>query len=138
MIKLIASHRGRDQFGKGSFGASRKGGRTHNGIDYAAAAGNGLRSPVAGRVSKHGVVYDYTTEFVYIEITDKDKLRHRFFYVQPLVPVGEQVEVGDPIGRIQNISRFHEDRAWDGRRMNNHFHYEIKDGGKYLDPEDFV
>ena len=133
MIHLVAPHRGQDAFGLGSFGAPR-GKRTHNGIDFAAAAGSGLKSPVTGTVTKHGLCYAETMEFRYIEITDINNYRHRFFYVSPLAEVDTQVSISDVIGRIQNISRYHEAHDPD-RKMINHLHYEVKTPqGEYINP----
>lgn len=143
-----------DAEGKGHYGAPR-GGRTHNGIDFAAAPGSVLLSPVAGTVSRHGYPYSNDFHFQYIQITDRlcppmefgprelyrpgllkckkcgiDHLNHRFFYVIPLLEEGKNVEVGDPIGIVQDIRT-----KYNSTIMIPHVHYEVKQLTFFLDPE---
>ncbi len=133
MFTVTAPLRGSDDYGAGHFGAPR-GDHTHNGMDFAAAKDSGLMSSVSGEVTKHGYPYADDLSFRYIEITDENDFRHRFFYVKPSHPVGAIVSVGQVIGQVQDIAGRYSDK-----HMKNHFHYEIKsiDGG-YLDPELFV
>ena len=133
MFKLIAPKRGQDEYGSGEFGAPR-GNHTHRGIDFAAAYGSELLSSVFGEVTKLGYPYADDLTFRYVEITDENSLRHRFFYVSPLVEVGEDVFVGGIIGKVQDIAGRYSDK-----HMINHFHYEVKGlQGEYIDPQNFL
>lgn len=110
-----------DSEGSGHFGSSR-GGRPHNGTDFAAVPGQQLISPVSGKVTKIGYPYGDDLSYRYIEITTEDKLRHRFFYVSPIfwVQVGVDIACGQTIGTVQNVS------ARYSNKMMPHVHYEIK------------
>lgn len=132
MIESVLPKRGVDDWGDGAFGASR-GGRTHKGIDYACYPQTVICSGVSGDVTKLGYPYGDDLSFRYVEITDDDGKRHRYFYVEPSVEVGEPVRPGEVIGLAQNIAgRYNEP----GRIMKNHVHLEILDsGGNPLDPE---
>ncbi|WP_299077891.1 M23 family metallopeptidase [uncultured Paraglaciecola sp.] len=137
MLQVITPLRGVDAYGNGAFGAPRNGSHpTHRGVDYAAAAGSQVLSPVKGRVTKHGYPYADALEFRYLEITDGALNRHRFFYTNPMVEVGELVHEGDIIASVQNISgRYKSSKK---NPMVNHVHYEIIDErGIYLNPDEF-
>lgn len=132
-IKGKAPLRGSDPMGQGHFGASR-GHRKHQGIDYVFAPETGLMSPVTGVVTKLGYPYSRDLSFRYVEVTDEDGYKHRFFYVLPGVAVGDQISEGDVIGFVQDIAI-----KW-GNGMKNHIHYEIMVPGaerQYVDPEEF-
>ncbi len=130
MIRMNAPLRGWDKFGGGHFGASR-GGREHNGIDYEIIPGAEIFTVgVSGQITKHGYVYADDSTYRYIEITDENEYRHRYFYVSPEAELGDHVTPDDVIGIAQNIA----DRYPGG--MTAHVHYEIKtpsDG--FIDPE---
>ena len=132
MIELVAPHRGTDDYGSGAFGAPR-GKKKHRGIDLAAANGSGLKSPIDGVVSKWGFPYADTTEFRYIQVTDMEGLKHRFFYCMPLLEKGTIIKKGDVIARVQNIAGHYSEK-----RMVNHLHYEVKTpNGEYINPGSF-
>ncbi len=120
--------RGSDEQGSGYFGAPRRGGRTHNGIDIAAPPGTEILSPIDGKVTKHGYPYKDDLTFRYIQITSSQNFHHRFFYLDPLLELGADAEEGFIIGRVQDLtSRY--------RGITSHFHYEIKtEWGEYLNP----
>lgn len=121
-----------DPFGKGHFGAPR-GSRTHNGIDFVCAQGAYLLSPVAGKVTKLGFPYADDHSFRYVQVTSADGLRHRLFYCLPTVSVGDVIDRGDPLGRVQNIAGRYNTAD---KRMVNHVHYEVmRDDGSYVDPD---
>lgn len=102
------------------------------GQDYAAAAGSILLSPVQGLVTKLGYPYQDDLRFRYLEITN-GAYRHRFFYVEPDVVVGDVVDIGTELGVVQNIV----ERYFVPRGMTNHIHYEIKNAaGEYVNPEE--
>lgn len=132
--------RGTDDWGDGSFGASR-GSRKHKGIDYKADPGDEILAPCDGKVTKLGYPYapkpgDKIT-YRYVEITDHQGYRHRVFYIEPAVNMARQVNKGVMIGTAQDISgKYHRD---DRNPMINHVHYEILDEeGQPTDPEEFA
>lgn len=132
--------RGSDDWGDGSFGASR-GSRKHKGIDYKAEPGDEILSPCTGKVTKIGYPYapkpgDKIT-YRYVEVTDPQGYRHRVFYIEPRVNMARQLNQGVVIGTAQDISgRYHDD---DKEPMINHVHYEILDEeGEPVDPEGFA
>jgi murein DD-endopeptidase MepM/ murein hydrolase activator NlpD len=119
-----------DSEGNGNFG-SRRGGRPHNGTDFAAMPGMHVLSPVAGIVTKIGYPYADDLSYRYVEITTPDELRHRFFYVAPLTHIkpGAGVDMHDTIGIVQNVSARYSDK------MIPHVHYEIKKpDGSFINP----
>ena len=136
MIAKKLKPRGTDDWGDGSFGAPR-GGHTHRGIDYCADPGDEIMAPIAGSVTKLGYPYapkpgDKTT-YRYVEITDYAGRRHRVFYCEPVVELGQHVTLNTVIGLAQDIAgKYHrEDRG----PMKNHCHYEILDlEGKPVNP----
>lgn len=133
MIKVRTPPRNFDECGEGHFGASR-GSRTHNGIDYAAAANSEVLSPIWGFVTKLGYPYGDDLTYRYVEIASNGK-RHRFFYVKPSwdMEKGHEVQTGDVIGQVQNIAK-----RYAPRHMVNHIHYEIKTlDGEFIDPEEY-
>jgi len=120
-----------DDSGDGHFGAPR-GGRTHRGVDYLCRPGDPVFAPVGGTVTKLGFAYPDDLTWRYIEITDAQRNRHRFFYVFPLISVHTLVPVHLQIGTAQDISVRY------SPRMRPHIHYEIIDGnGEFLDVEQF-
>jgi len=110
-----------DPAGSGYFGAPR-GGRKHDGIDYACTPGGLVLSPVAGAVTKLGICYSDDHSYRYVEVTDAQGLRHRVMYVYPLAEDGARVEIHDPIGRAQDVSL-----RYPGKGMLPHVHYEVLD-----------
>lgn len=129
-----------DPTGEGHFGASR-GSRTHNGQDYACEPGTEIYAPVWGKVTKLGYTYGSGygdadpnsgegEPYRYVQITDRDGLKHRVFYVKPSVNLGETVKTNDIIGVSQDITL-----RYPGSGMINHIHYEIMvRRGEYIDP----
>lgn len=122
-----------DAAGDGRYGAPR-GARTHKGIDFECLPGQVLVGGVSGNVTKHGYCYKDDLTWRYVQVTDFDGVRHRFFYVDPLVPVGEVVGPETAIGVAQDITRRYPDQG-----MMPHVHYEVmNDSGDYFDPGFFV
>ena len=133
LLELKTPKRGKDTWGSGEFGASR-GNRSHMGVDYAAMPGSILCSPITGHVTKLGYTYGDDLSYRYIQIKDADGNRHRFYYVEPDVVLGDEVTQGDEIGEVQDIVR----RYSVPRGMKPHIHYEIIDRDNlYVNPEVF-
>lgn len=129
MLLATLPPRGTDDFGSGAFEAPR-GSKKHKGIDFACYPGTMIFSHTAGIVTKLGYAYKNDLSFRYVEVTDNDRLRHRYFYLNPLVAVGDPVKKGDLIGSNQNIAdRYSVIKVKDGKLlskvMRNHCHYEV-------------
>lgn len=125
--------RGIDKWGSGAYGAPRDGGtRAHRGIDIACVAGTGVLSVTLGKVTKIGYPYSPSNpkkgHFRYVEVTDPSGNRHRYFYVEPKVTVGDTIGSLQCIGDTQGLTK-----VYPG--ITDHFHYEVIDkDGNYLDP----
>lgn len=135
--------RGLDNHGAGHYHASR-GDRLHNGVDMACYAGSEVLSICSGTITKFGRPYykqDPQTDkdkaknnLSYVEVTDDDGLRFRYFYVShhPDLIVGDEVKTGQVLGVVQDL-----DYIYPG--ITQHFHFEIKDQqGEYYDPTNFI
>lgn len=126
-----------DGWGQGHFGASR-GTRSHNGTDYLCHTGESITSHVDGVVTKIGYPYADDLSFRYVEVTTKDGLRHRWFYVSPSVAVGDSIMVGGRVGAVQDIQARYKKKN-PARYMGNHVHYEVLDkSGKALNPNRYI
>lgn len=115
--------RGEDAYGEGEFGASRDGGsRRHEGVDYMARAGQAVRAPISGYVTKIGYAYADAPNLRFIEITNPAlRIAARVFYVNPKVEVGQPVAMGRPIGTAKSLQRMYPGG------MTDHVHLEIID-----------
>ncbi len=122
----------RDIAGDGRYGASR-GSRRHRGVDLECRPGLVLHAELYGKVTKHGYCYRDDPAWRYIEVTDVEGSRHRFFYVEPLVVVGEYVDPMTGLGIAQDITN-----RYPGQGMTAHVHFEvITSSGEYIDPTSF-
>ncbi len=112
--------RGHDAFGDGWFGARRDGGsRDHEGVDYVATAGQDVRAPMSGYVTKIGYAYAGDTSLKFVEITNPALgYAARTFYVTPDVEVGASVRLGDTIGKVESLQGHYPG-------ITNHVHLEI-------------
>ena len=127
MLTIMTPQREQDKHGEGAWGAPR-GSRIHRGIDYAAVPESILLSPVAGFVTKLGFPYGDDLTYRYVEVTDRGGLRHRFFYVEPLVQLGDRIKKEYQLGIVQRLGR-----RYPG--ITEHIHYEIKDrDNNYIEP----
>lgn len=122
--------RKQDSWGSGEFHASR-GNRLHQGIDFCCHPGSDVCSTVTGLITKIGYPYGDDMRFKYVQVTDNKGLSHRYFYVLPSIDLGDVVSIGDALGTSQELGERYPD-------ITEHFHYEIKEGDKYLNPEDFL
>ncbi len=122
--------RGEDHYGAGAFGASRGGGvRAHRGADYISEAGEIVRAPINGVVSRIGFAYRGDTRFRYVELSNaSDQRAVRVLYVGPMVQLGAPVQAGDPIGHAQDLSIRYP------RGITNHVHVEFRQNGALTDP----
>ena len=135
---ILPPIREHDDFGAGYFGAPR-GSRTHNGIDFSAPPGAKICSVCDGRISRFGYPYGDDLTYRYVEVTDTNGDMVRYFYAVPpdgnFGNVGHQVKKGGVIGVVQDIAaRYNTDT----KKMNNHFHFEVKRDGEYLNPAEWL
>ena len=131
-----------DAAGNGKFQAPR-GGRIHRGVDLACSPDIPVQCVVAGLVTKLGYPYEEDLIYRYVEITDRDGLRHRYMYVSPSVSEGDQVEAGSVIGLAQNVAKKHNSGLEpEYQLMIPHIHYEVwRDSGRsktVIDPSVFI
>ena len=114
-----------DSEGHGAYGASR-GGRVHRGTDYICEPGQIVVAPISGTVMR--VAKPYSNEAYSGLFIQGEKMAVKLFYFTPNVLIGEGVEMGEPIGTAQDISKLH------GPAMVPHIHLEIDS----IDPEIFM
>lgn len=109
-----------DSNGKGHFGASRDGGRTHKGIDLAAPLGYPIFAAKSGRVSISTEEKGYGK---YIEIIHPDGLRTRYAHLALLgVREGEWARQAQLIGKNGKSGN-----AADPK-IKPHLHFEVRGG----------
>ncbi|MGP4843330.1 M23 family metallopeptidase [Marinobacter sp. 1Y8] len=119
-----------DGHGCGHFGASR-GQRKHMGIDLACVPGTAVCSPVRGVVTKLGYPYGDDLAYRYVEVSTQG-YQYRVFYVDPVVAVGDQVNVETVIGRSQRLGARYQ-------AITEHVHFEVKDpDGGFVDPTPII
>lgn len=123
-----------DKWGAGYFNAPR-GSRSHSGIDYLCEPGASILSPCDGEVTKLGYPYGDDLSFRYVEITDKNHARHRLFYVEPELAVGDTVHENDVIGEAQDLTTRYS--TPEKGPIPNHIHYEIIVAHSHVDPESY-
>lgn len=118
-----------DAYGSGAFGASRDGGvRHHEGVDYAAQAGQTVSAPMSGYVTKIGYAYASDPDLKFVEITNPALgYEARVFYIDPQVKVGDAVALGAPIGKARTL----QDKYPGG--MTDHVHLEVAETGARVD-----
>jgi murein DD-endopeptidase MepM/ murein hydrolase activator NlpD len=129
-----AAPRGHDDFGDGEFGARRDGGsRSHEGVDYTATAGQDVKAPISGYVTKIGYAYSGSTDLKFIEITNP-ALGYvaRAFYVTPGVEVGQTVRLGETIGAVESLQDHYPG-------ITNHVHLEVmQPGGERVNAAELI
>ncbi|MDP2215163.1 M23 family metallopeptidase [Phenylobacterium sp.] len=113
--------RDHDAYGSGAYGASRDGGsRHHEGVDYAAVAGQTVVAPISGYVTKIGHAYASDPSLQFVEISNPALgYEARVFYVNPDVQEGQAVRLGSPIGTARGL----QDKYPGG--MTDHVHLEL-------------
>jgi murein DD-endopeptidase MepM/ murein hydrolase activator NlpD len=124
-----------DAYGCGAFGASRDGGeRRHEGVDFMADAGQPLRAPISGYVTKIGFAYPGDETLKFVEIANPAlHYAARVFYIDPSVTIGQAVRVGDVIGAHHSL-----EQKYPGG-MTDHVHLEILDlHGARVDATRFI
>lgn len=135
-------------WGSGEFEAPR-GSRKHKGIDIVAPVGAEVISVTNGDVTKIGFPYaqdplgQYTNEderrafylkkaMRYVQITTLLGRRVRYFYVDPVVEVGDKVYPGETLGTTQDLGK-----VYPG--ITPHFHFEVMDDkGAIMNPYTYL
>lgn len=119
MIKITTTSRGQDSFGAGHFHAPR-GSRIHQGEDFLAPPESKVHALLGGTVTKLGYTYADDLTFRYVQVTDEEGYRLRYYYVKPTVKKGDRINSDDILGTVQDLGE-----RYPG--MPNHIHFEIKD-----------
>lgn len=118
-----------DALGDGHYGASRSG-HTHKGIDLESFAGQLVRSPVAGVVTRMFYVYTDSTRWTGVEVKTPSGVRVKLMYVAPTAALESAVQIGDALGVAQPIHERY------GSAMHDHIHVEVwTPEGSTVDPE---
>jgi murein DD-endopeptidase MepM/ murein hydrolase activator NlpD len=108
-----------DQHGCGEYYASR-GNRKHNGIDIISEPFCEVKALADGIVTKIGYPYNPALpdkgHLRYVQVSFDD-VRVRYFYVNPLVVVGQIIRKGDVIGMQQDLTNIYPG-------ITNHYHLE--------------
>jgi len=127
---IIPPPRTSDAYGSGYYGAPR-GDRLHTGLDMACLPGSLVCSYTHGEVTKLGYTYADDLSYRYVEVSF-DGAKFRYFYIDPMVAVGDDVSTGQVLGRSQDL-----DRRYPG--ITPHFHFEIIDNdGEYANPASII
>ncbi len=123
--------RGTDKQGSGAWLASR-GNRKHLGEDIICNELEEITSHVAGFVSKIGYPYNPSNidkgHLRYIEVTDKNKSKVRYFYLFPTVEKGQKILKGDILGISQDLTKIY-------NGITQHYHLEVI---AYLQPTKYL
>ena len=123
---IIPPVRQQDPHGAGHYGAPRSG-RLHRGIDFAAYPRSKVLSLTHGTVTKLGYPYDGDMFYRYVEVT-LDGNRFRYFYLKPLVAVGDVIEPLSVLGEVQDLTTRY-------AGITPHYHFEIiNPAGDHIDP----
>jgi len=113
--------RGLDAHGSGAWLASR-GNRFHKGEDIVCEPEEKIKSLTDGFVSKIGYPYNPSNKqkghLRYVEITDKEKAKVRYFYVKSSVETGQKIKKGEAIGHSQDLTKIYPG-------ITQHYHLEV-------------
>ena len=122
-----------DCFGAGHFNASRGPSRRHIGVDVVSVPGDKWAALNDGKVTKLGYPYADDLTFRYVEVTDAQGWRWRYFYIVPLtgLKVGAPVRKGDVVGICQTLQKRY-------KGITEHVHVEILGPKGVIDPTPFI
>jgi len=126
--------RTQDKHGSGAYKA-RRGGREHEGIDFAVTANSKIGVMTPGIVTKVGYPYnpnDTKKGYLrYVQVTDAQGYDTRYFYVSPTVQVRDTVQTGGIIGEAQSLQT-----PYPG--ITDHIHFEVKKDGEFINPWNYI
>ena len=138
MLTIIPPKRISDNWGDGHYLASRGINRKHKGQDFACYPGSEIKAIVAGVVTKIGFPYDDDEDqdgrpdFTYVEIKDAHGNKAQYYYVEPIVKVGDYIISGRTIGNTQALGGKYS-------KITEHLHLQVKDKhGVYFDPNTYL
>jgi murein DD-endopeptidase MepM/ murein hydrolase activator NlpD len=121
----IASVR-RDSMGKGFFGASRDGGRTHEGVDLSVDLRMPIYAAKSGRVAFAGLEKGYGK---YVELSHPDGHATRYAHLSEIcVMKGGWVSLGQVLGVSGKTGNAR------SRRIHPHLHFEIREQDRPVNP----
>lgn len=124
---MSATDRDQDEYGSGDYQAPR-GSHRHRGIDFTPQ----IHAVNDGIVTKIGYPYGDDLSYRYVQVTDVDGNRARYFYISPAVNKGDTINKGAVLGKLQDL----------GKRYPNitpHFHFEVKSAdGEIIDPNEYL
>lgn len=126
--------RGQDSWGSGKYGASRSGGRTHAGTDYAVVPGQDIYAPFHGELVRVGFAYN---DGIYrlIELQGLgvwSEFACKIMYINNWGEIGQVYQAGDIVGTAQDIrDRYSDD-------MVAHIHFELYHLGVNVNPENYI
>lgn len=109
-----------------SSGFGRRWGRMHEGLDFAAPLGTPIYAPADGVVTYAGWMSGYGR---LVKIQHEFGIETRYGHQSKIhVEVGQRVSRGERIGDIGST----------GRSTGPHLHYEVRVGGKPVDPSTYI
>ncbi len=120
-----------DDIGDGHFGARRKGGRKHKGIDLEASIGTPIRAARAGKVIETG---NHPSGYgKYVEMRHPDGFITIYAHLSEIdVREGRIIRRGKIIGKVGKSGNASH------RLIKSHVHFEIREGGVAVDPMDYI
>ena len=119
-----------DSFGEGDFGAKRRGGRSHAGIDILAEEGSDVYAAKSGVAFCGNVPTGYGK---HVMILHPDGLQTMYGHLsEQTVYSGKRVRRGELIGRVGKTGNA------DNKFMQPHIHFEIRSRDGAVDPRGLV
>lgn len=120
--------RGNDIFGSGHYLAPR-GTRIHKGVDFEVCIGTRILAVKSGVVTKIGRPYANPDKahYRYVQVTDGDGFDTRYFYINPVVTVGDKIADRQELGKVQSLQA-----TYPG--ITDHCHFEVKKNGHFINP----
>ncbi len=118
-----------DSYGSGRFGASRNGGRFHEGIDLVTAIGEPVFSSKSGRVTWVTLAGENKGYGRYVELLHPDGYRTRYAHLSAI-----QVREGEWVVKNQMIGVSGKTGNADHASVTPHLHFEIRNKQTAVNP----
>lgn len=119
-----------DALGDGAYGAKRRSGRAHSGIDIRAPRGTPVYAARSGRAFCGNVPSGYGK---YVMIYHPDGFQSIYAHLADWATVStKKVRKGDLIGFVGNTGNA------SGKYIQPHLHFEIRRSGEPQDPQGFI